>query len=111
MVCVDQLDPSRLVSGELAFRNILRTEAAVSRNLKQPNREGLDIYTASAMSAEGALETRVFQQWVASIQKDRAIVLKQGRQLRDENALEIKRKGKGGGKTDGADGAGGGSVF
>ena len=49
MVCVDQLDPSRLVCGEMAVRNLLRTEAAVSRNPKQPDWEGLDIYSTSAM--------------------------------------------------------------
>ena len=108
MVCVDQLDPSRVVSGELTVRNILRTEAAVSRNPKQPDWEGVDIYTASAMSAKGALETPVFQPWVASIQKDRAVVMNQGRQLREENAAEQKRKPpKSAGKGEGADGGGG----
>ena len=65
------------------------------------------------ISESGAAVTTKFHGWVATEQKDQAIVLKQGRLLREEKNTEKKRKdgegaGRGRGRGDG--GADGGAA-
>ncbi len=54
-----------------------------------------------ALTLKGAIEVPVFNNWLSGVQKDRAVVLKQGRLLREERAAETKRGGKGSGKDGG----------
>jgi hypothetical protein len=91
LVTVDQLDPTAVVSGELACRYLVMIEAACDRNPKQPDWEGLDAFVSSALNAKGAVEVPQFTSWVSGVQKDKAVVLKQGRLLREERAAEAKR--------------------
>ena len=61
-------------------------EAACDRNPKQPDWEGLDILVVAPMNA--------------TCQRDKAVVLKQGRLLREERAAEPKRSGNKDKKTE-----------
>ena len=91
MSCHDQLDISSLASGELSVRRLLVLEAAVSRNPRNPDFDGLDIITSARVNDVGAIQTQKFTEWVSSVQKDEAVVLKAGRQLREERAAEGRR--------------------
>ena len=92
LVCIDQLDPTNCVSAELLVRYLVMIEAACDRNPKQPDWEGLEVLVNTATTARGAIELPKFNSWVSSLQKDRAVVLKQGRLLREERAAEAKRR-------------------
>ena len=99
LVSVDQLDPTAVVAAEQLVRDLLRIETAVMRNSKQPDWEGLDIMTSSAVNPTGGVDVPVFTAWLSGTQRDAAKVLQQGRLLREERGHEDKRrngnKGKG----------------
>ena len=109
LVTVDQLNPTELLSAESLVRELLRLEAAVSRNPRQPDWEGLDVMTSAVLNSRGSLETPHFASWVATTQKDQQFVMKQTRLLREERNQENtrrqkdKNKGGKGGKADGAE--------
>ena len=99
LITVDQVDPTELVSAECLTRELLRLEAAVNRNPRQPDWDGLEVMVSSCMNARGSLETPAFSSWVASTQKDQAVMMKQNRLLREEKVAESNRRkkdGKGG---------------
>ena len=105
MITVDQLDGVKVVSCEAAVRELLRVEAAVNRNPKQPDWEGLEIMVSGTVNARGGVETPAFSQWVSTNQASRAQMLKQDRLLREERVQEGKRRGNDkGGKKEGEGG-------
>lgn len=88
----DMLDATARVSTELLARRIFVLEAAVARNPKAPDWEGLDMVQSHTLTEEGGVVAAKFAAWVAGVQKDEAIVLKQGRLLREERHAESKKK-------------------
>ena len=98
LIAVDQLDPLSCVCAEICARYLVMVEQACDKNPKAPDWDGLEVLVSPAMTQKGAVEVPVFQSWVSGVQKDRAIVLKQGRLLREERASDAKRRGKGDGK-------------
>jgi hypothetical protein len=64
----------------------------VMRNAKQPDWEGLDIMTSSAVNPTGGVDVPVFTAWLSGAQRDAAKVLQQGRLLREERGHEDKRR-------------------
>ena len=95
LVTVDQLDPTNCVCAELVTRYLVMVEAACDRNPKQPDWEGLEMMIATPVSSRGAAELPLFNSWMSGLQRDRAVVLKQGRLLREERQVVEKRKGGG----------------
>ena len=93
----DQLDPTQLISSVFRLRRLLQIEAAVERNPKQPDFDGLEVMMTSAVTPGGAIVTKKFNTWVTERQRETAQIMKQGRMLREEKAAESKRS-KGGGK-------------
>ena len=91
-VTVDQLDPTNCISLELVNRYLVMVESACDRNPKAPDWDGLEALVTPAISLRGAVEVPKFQNWLSSNQRDRAVILKQGRLLREERASEQKRK-------------------
>ena len=101
MICIDQCDPYHMMTAELLCRWLVSIEAAVSRNPKQPDWEGLDHIVAGKLTAAGAIEVPQFTSWLTGVQRDQAQVMKQGRLLREERAADYKKrdtKGKGKGQ-------------
>ena len=97
-ITIDQLDPSQCVGCEYRIRRLLQIEAAVDRNPKVPDFEGLEMMLTSAVAPSGAVITDKFSEWLAGRQRDAAQSMKQGRLLREERAAEQKRRGGKGGK-------------
>ena len=93
LLTYDQLDPTQVVGAELCARNLVLLEVAVERNPKSPDWEGLDIIVSARVTEGGRAEVLSFSDWMSTVQRDRAIVLKQGRLLREERAAEKKRRG------------------
>ena len=98
MLTTDQLDISNLISAELAARRLIQIEAAVRRNPKAPDFDGLDMVMATPVGPGGEVVTRDFTKWVAERQKDEGFLMKQQRLLREERAADDKRQK--GGKDD-----------
>ena len=92
---LDQLDMTQLVGAEFRVRRLLQIEAAVSRNPRMPDFEGLDLMLTSAVAPDGGIVTEKFTEWLTSRQRDAAQIMKQGRLLREERAAEGKRRGGG----------------
>eukprot|EP00974_Lingulodinium_polyedra_P087629 8494473-Lingulodinium_polyedra.AAC.1 len=92
MTGFDQVNPAATVSGEAVFRRFLQIEAAVRRNPKQPDFEGLDVLVATGLDELGGVTTRRFTEWVAEQQKSEAVVLKQNRLWREERDADRKKK-------------------
>ena len=93
-ICIDQLDPSFVLAIELAVRYLVFVEAAVGRNPKQPDWDGLELIVAGALSTAGSVEVPRFQEWLSGVQRDQAQIMKQGRLLRELKAAAAKAKGK-----------------
>ena len=91
-ITVDQLDPTQLVGAECAVRELLRLEAAVNRNPRQPDFDGLEVMVSSCLNAKGSLETPAFSAWVATTQKEQAMMMKQQRLLREERTAEARQR-------------------
>ena len=106
MLCRDELNLSALVCGETAVRKLCQIEMAVRRNPKQPDFEGLELYTSQVLDETGAVAATGFTNWMSQRQRDEAQILKQGRLLREERAAEGKRSKKGGGGGGGGGGKG-----
>ena len=62
---------------------------AVRRSPKNPDWDGLDIVMADTIDESGGVETHEFNKWLASQQKDQAVIMKGHRLLREE----LKRLG------------------
>ena len=70
----DQLDISNLAGCEYLVRRLLQIEAAVKRNPRQPDFEGLDAILDSSVDTSGAALAPKFMEFVANIQKSQALV-------------------------------------
>ena len=75
-------------------RELLRLEAAVSRNPCQPDWEGLDVVTSFVLNSRGSIETPQFVSWIVSSQRDKGFVMKQTRLLREGRDQEQSRRQK-----------------
>ena len=82
------------ICAELTTRYLVTVEAACDRNPKMPDWEGLDLLVSNAFTHRGAVELPKFKDWASSVQKDKAVIMKQGRLLREERAAEAKRRGQ-----------------
>jgi hypothetical protein len=89
---VDQLNVSSLACFEQLLRKVAQDEMAVDRNPKHPDYSGLALAIGSPTQASGAAMTQKWTEWLAGRQKDRAIILKQARLLREEREADWKRK-------------------
>ena len=100
----DQLDISNLAGCEYLVRRLLQIEAAVKRNPRQPDFEGLDAILDSSVDTSGAALAPKFMEFVANIQKSQALVYKAGRLWHEEQTQMNKKTNnanpKGGGKGD-----------
>ena len=90
-VTIDQVDLTQLVSSEFRVRRLLQIEAAVERNPRQPDFEGLEVMLTSALNPSGGAVTEKFSEWMTARQRDQAQILKQGRLLREERAAAAKK--------------------
>ena len=88
---VDQRDIFQNASDEHTLRRMVMLEMAVSRDPKNPDWEGLDLLTTRKVTASGSVDLPKVSQWLASAQKDRMTVLKQGRLLREEEEAKKKK--------------------
>ena len=89
VISVYQADPAQLVSAECVIRELLRVEAAVNRNLRQPDFYGLEMMMSSCLNANGSLDTPAFGAWVAITVKQ-ATMMKQPRLLREERNADAQ---------------------
>ena len=87
----DQVDVTMLAGGELACRRLYALETAVGRNPKNPDWEGLEHILSSSLTDHGAVNPPKFSAWLAGVQKEEAVVMKQTRLLREERAADAKR--------------------
>ena len=94
MAFIDQLDLPHIMAAEFACRELVKAELAVERCPKNPDWDGLGIITGARLTDTGAVNLREFNAWLSSAQKDRAFVMKQGRLVREEEALRNKDKKK-----------------
>ena len=93
---VDQLDLPQVVGAEYLCREVMKVEIAVERNPKVPDWDGLASLTGTRLSETGGVHARKFMQWVGTMEKDKAFVMKQGRQYREEQDALLVKKKKGG---------------
>ena len=87
----DQLHMTALAGIEAMMRRLVAIEMAVSRSPKAPDWDSLDIVFSERHSEAGAAQTKSFLSWAASLQRDGAYVMKQGRLLREECGHARKR--------------------
>lgn len=73
LVTWDMIDVTACVGAELITRRIFVLEAAVARNPKAPDWEGLDMVQSHTLTEEGGAVAAKFAAWVANVQKDEAI--------------------------------------
>ena len=106
LLFIDQLDGGQILGAEFLAREIIKVETAVGRNPKCPDWEGLDFISGNRLTETGAVEARGSNQRLSAAQKDHALILKQGRLLREERAVaeKDKRPGGGGGNDGGGNG-------
>ena len=71
--------PSSLASFEHVVRRVHQLEAAVRKNPKAPDFDGLDHLLETAVDSSGAAVTPAIAAWLADKQKDEAFILKQQR--------------------------------
>ena len=90
----DQLQLSQLASFEyIVLRRMVMIETAVSRDARSPDWDGLDMMLSTTLTDACAVDVTKFSSWIAGVQKDQAVVLKQGRLLREEQETQRKKKG------------------
>ena len=89
----DQLQLSQLSSFEYIVRRMIMIETAVSRDSRSPDWDGLDMMLSTTLTDAGAVDVTKFSSWIAGVQKDQAVVLKQGRLLREEQETQKKKRG------------------
>ena len=99
----DQLDISNVAGCEYLVRRVLQIEAAVKKNPRQPDFEGLDAILDSSVDTSGAAIAPKFMAFVADIQKSQALVYKAGR-LWQEEQTALKKANTQSAKGAGRDG-------
>ena len=87
----DQLQLSQLASFEYIVRRMVMIETAVSRDARSPDWDGLDMMLSTTLADAGAVDATKFSSWIAGVQKDQAVVFKQGRLLREEQETRKKK--------------------
>ena len=101
-MCVDRFDLPQTSTGEHLCRRLLQVQAAVKRNPKMPDFEGLEPYLDHVGEASSPLSASSFEAHVASTLKDKAAIMRQMRLAKEEKeAVDAKKKkeaGKGAGK-------------
>jgi hypothetical protein len=104
MSTVDRLDVFRISGAEHICRRLLQIQRAVKRNPRNPDFEGLDAYLSSALDPSGGVVSPEFDRHVAGLQRDEALIMKQGRLAREEADAEATRAagGKGPKQTNAA---------
>ena len=80
-----------MAGGELAVRRLYALETAVARNAKTPDWESLGHILSSNLTESGGVNPAKFSSWLAGVQKEEAVVMKQHRLLREERAADSKR--------------------
>ena len=68
-------------------------KTAVSRDSRSPDWDGVDMMMSTTLTDAGAVDVTKFSSWIAGVQKDQAVVLKQGWLLREEQETQRKKKG------------------
>ena len=64
-----------------------KAKAKVTRDLKSPDWDGLDMTLSTTLSDAGAEDVQKFHSWESTVQKDQATILKQGRLLRERDGV------------------------
>ena len=95
---VDQLDTGNLAGAELVSRRLLQIQRAVKRNPRHPDFSGLDIMMLSTLDETGAIVARKYEEWLAKEAGQNALILKQQRQLKDEEDASAERQAEAGKK-------------
>ena len=95
----DRVDFLNLYAAEHLARRLLQIQAAVRRNPKNPDFEGLEPYLAHSRDTSGLVRAPAFDKHVAEIQRAEAQVMKQRRQAREEQEANNKHKNDKGGKN------------
>lgn len=102
----DQVDLTNIAGCEYLVRRMIQIEAAVKRNPRQPDFEGLDAILDSSVDTSGAALAPKFMEYVSGIQKSQALIYKAGRIWNEEQAALAKASKASG---SGSKGGGGGS--
>ena len=102
----DQVDVTNIAGCEYLCRRLLQIEAAVRRNPRQPDFDGLDPILDSSVDTSGAALAPKFMEFVSDIQKSQALIYKAGRLWKEEQTANAKQINPG--KKDGKDGKGAG---
>ena len=92
LVCVDGLDASKLSTGEHLARRVLQIEKAVKIAPGKPAFDGLQSYMKHADGATGTLHTPVFDKYLAGVQRDEALIMKNQRLSVEETEAAGKKK-------------------
>ena len=98
MYCVDRYQTSRSSAAQHVSRRLLQQLAAVRRNPKSPDFEGLEPYMRHLGDLGGVMQAPRFDCFVANSMKDMAQVQKQARMVKEE--AEAASKPRKGGKND-----------
>ena len=77
LITHDMVDCSMLAGAELAIRRLHALETATARNPKAPNWQGLEHSMSTTVTEAGVAAMPKFDAWLASVQKDEAVVMKQ----------------------------------
>jgi hypothetical protein len=88
---IDRLDLYHIAGFEHICRRLLQIQRAVRRNARAPDFDGLESYMSHALDPSGGVLAPDFDRHVASIQKDEAMILKQGRLAREEVEHAVDR--------------------
>ena len=107
LVTVHQPKPTVPLPAECMTQELLRPDADVSRNPRQPVWRGPDKRTYSTLKSSGSIEAPQFVPWTSSTQRDHFFMLTQARILREERAEEqssCRKDKRKGGKCERADG-------
>ena len=92
LVCFDQLDASNIAGLEALCRRMLIIQKAVRRNPKVPDFAGFERFLITAFDDTGGVVASGFDEWMASEQKNEALILKQSRLWNEEQTSENKRQ-------------------
>ena len=100
--CVDRYQVARSSAAQHVSRRLLQQLAAVRRNPKSPDFEGLEPYMRHVGDLGGMMRAPKFDSWVATSMKDLAQVQKQARMVKEEAEAAAKpgRNGKNNKKTE-----------
>jgi len=109
MCCYDQYDALNSAAAEQICRRILMLQRAVKRNPRNPDFENLECFMSNSLDAAGGVTTLEFDEYIATLQKTEAQIMKQQRLAREESEHADKhKKGAGGGGQSSGGGGGGG---